>query len=252
MLRRAMTRWLVRTVASFVGFAALAVFFVVMKMYGLKDPKRERMREGIEASAAVRQDLGRECTLSVEPAPGYEDQVVVTVKYPDPPADQNARRELVRNTNMTVRRVVHHVRELNIVFDDAPEAIPSWDGGVAVAGAPQTAGYNAPVPIPGTSEPTKIAAVPLPSLKADAGTAVKAAPKGQKTGTVTLVTFPEADVFRGKDRLGHTPLFNAELPVGTHLLTLVGADGVKRKLSVPVKLGKNKPLKMNLDDLPVR
>ena len=71
-----------------------------------------------------------------------------------------------------------------------------------------------------------------------------------KTGTVTLVTFPDADVFRGKEELGRTPLFNAELPVGTHLLMLVGADGAHHRLSMPVKLGKNKPLKMNLADLP--
>jgi len=244
-------RWLVRTLATFAGFAALAIVFMVMKSFGLKDPKRERMREGIEASAAIRNDLGRECMLSVDPAPGYEDQVVVTVRYPDPPQDAPGRKELIRNTNMVVRRVVHHVRDLKVLFEDEPEVIPSWDGGVAVAGAPEPVRYDYPVPIPGTPDPPKIAAVPLPA-KPDAGTAVKAASSKAKTGTVTLVTFPEADVFRGKERIGHTPLFNAELPVGTHLLTVIGADGAKRKLSVPVKLGKNKPLKVNLDDLPVR
>lgn len=249
-----MTRWLVRTGATIAGFAALGGLLFVMKTFAMKDPKRERLRESVEASAAIRQELGRDCTLSVEAAAGYEDQVSVVVRYPDPPAEPALRKELVRNTNMVARRIVHHVRDLKVVFEDEPEAIPSWDGGVAVAGVPEPVRYDHPVPLPGTPEPAKIAAVPLPSLKPDGGAAAKApgSLRAQKLGTVTLVTFPEADVFRGKDRVGHTPLFNAELPVGTHLLTLVGADGARRKLSMPVKVGKNKPMKVNLEDLPVR
>jgi serine/threonine-protein kinase len=40
------------------------------------------------------------------------------------------------------------------------------------------------------------------------------------------------------------------LPVGTHLVTVVGPDGVKRKLSLPVQPGKNKPMKLRVDELP--
>ena len=35
-------------------------------------------------------------------------------------------------------------------------------------------------------------------------------------------------------------------------LTLVGADGVKHLLSVPVHDGKNNPMKVKLDELPSR
>jgi hypothetical protein len=72
-------------------------------------------------------------------------------------------------------------------------------------------------------------------------------------GSVTLVTFPEAEVFRGRQSLGRTPLFDLQLPLGTHMLTLVGMDGVKHVLSVPVAHeGKNAAIKVKLDELPAR
>ena len=69
---------------------------------------------------------------------------------------------------------------------------------------------------------------------------------------MTLVTFPDSTVFDGKNSLGTTPLFNVELSAGTHLLTLVGPDGLKHRLSLPVKQGKNAPLKLELADLPAK
>ena len=73
-------------------------------------------------------------------------------------------------------------------------------------------------------------------------------PRGQ--GEVTLVLLPEATVLKGKQELGRGMMMTFSLPVGTHLVTVVGPDGVKRKLSLPVQLGKNKPLKLRVDELP--
>ena len=87
---------------------------------------------------------------------------------------------------------------------------------------------------------------PAPTAKPE-GQAVKPA-KG--SGTVTLAILPEAVVLRGRTSLGKTPLFSIPLPAGTHLLTVVGEDKVKRGLSVQVQAGKNTIFKMKLDDIP--
>ncbi|MEW5740946.1 MAG: serine/threonine-protein kinase [Myxococcota bacterium] len=73
-------------------------------------------------------------------------------------------------------------------------------------------------------------------------------PKAQ--GEVTLVLLPEATVLKGKQELGRGMMMTFSLPVGTHLVTVVGPDGVKRKLSLPVLAGKNKPLKLQVAELP--
>jgi serine/threonine-protein kinase len=70
-------------------------------------------------------------------------------------------------------------------------------------------------------------------------------------GKLTLIINPEAEVMFGKKSLGKTPLFNAPLPVGTHLLRIVGQDGKRRKLSVPIKKGETTMLRLGLDDIPV-
>ncbi|MFL5321113.1 MAG: hypothetical protein ACJ790_15745 [Myxococcaceae bacterium] len=41
-------------------------------------------------------------------------------------------------------------------------------------------------------------------------------------GALTLVTMPEAEVFRNGTSLGKTPLFRLPMPVGVHLLKLKG------------------------------
>ncbi len=125
----------------------------------------------------------------------------------------------------------------------------------------ETPFYDTPVPIPhgpndlgGGSDPT-----PGPgTVTQNPGTKDPVPPKDDKkkpsvrTGQVTLVTFPEATVFRGNKEIGKTPLFNIDLPLGTHMLTLVGSDGVKHVLSVPIHDGKNSPIKVKLDELPAR
>ncbi len=99
---------------------------------------------------------------------------------------------------------------------------------------------------------------------AESGTAVAGEePKGEEKGPeekggkarvaqgkMTLIINPEAEVMFGKKSLGKTPLFNAPLPVGTHLLRIVGADGKKRMLSVPIKKGETTMLRLGLQDIP--
>ncbi|HJW74165.1 MAG TPA: serine/threonine protein kinase, partial [Thermoleophilia bacterium] len=64
---------------------------------------------------------------------------------------------------------------------------------------------------------------------------------------------PEATVYNArKQQLGKGSLLTLELPSGTHLLVIVGPDGEERSLSVPVRPGKNAPLKMRVADLPLR
>ncbi|MBI3182882.1 MAG: serine/threonine protein kinase [Myxococcales bacterium] len=77
-----------------------------------------------------------------------------------------------------------------------------------------------------------------------------AAKRARAAGTLTLLTSPEAEVREGRSRLGQTPLFNLALPAGTHRLTLVGPDGKRRFLSVPISAGKNTAFRIRLEDVP--
>ena len=65
-----------------------------------------------------------------------------------------------------------------------------------------------------------------------------------------LAVLPEAMVFRKGQMLGKTPMFNLSLPAGTHLLTLIGDDKVKRQISVQIFSGKTAIIKMPLADVP--
>jgi hypothetical protein len=109
-------------------------------------------------------------------------------------------------------------------------------------------GSDGPVETP-TPPATDVDPKPEPKVDfraADPKTPVK--PRGQ--GEVTLVLLPEATVFKGKQELGRGMMMSFTLPVGTHLVTVVGPDGVKRKLSLPVQPGKNRPMKLRVDELP--
>ena len=126
-------------------------------------------------------------------------------------------------------------------------------------GVPQETPPGLPGPIPEFGDRAAVVpkAVERP-VEAGNQTAVgdddKKKPKAPSVskGTFTLITFPSATVFRGKTQLGKTPLFNAELPIGTHVLTLVGPDGDRHMLSMPVTSGKPQPIKVKLDELPTR
>ncbi len=69
-------------------------------------------------------------------------------------------------------------------------------------------------------------------------------------GEVVLVLFPEAQVSLGPQVLGQGHVVSFSLPVGTHLVTVRGSDGRRRKLSLVVAAGRNTPLKLKLDELP--
>ncbi len=70
------------------------------------------------------------------------------------------------------------------------------------------------------------------------------------SGEVTLTLVPDAAVFRGGESLGGGHTVSFTLPTGHYELTAVGADGVQHRLPVFVAVGKNKPLRFSLSDLP--
>jgi serine/threonine protein kinase len=104
-----------------------------------------------------------------------------------------------------------------------------------------------------------VKAEPEPAATAKTEPAVKTPPgksggkkaSSGKSGTLTLVTNPECTVFQGSKLLGQTPLFNASLPEGTHLLRLRAADGKTRLLSVPIHADKPARFRLVLSELPL-
>ncbi len=123
---------------------------------------------------------------------------------------------------------------------------------------------NLPVYLgPGSGPPTDAgnAEVPAKALGAAVGgedaegsrskEAASARPvKGR--GKLTLLVLPEAEVFRGKKRVGRTPMFNVAMPAGEHDLTIVGPDGKKRMLSVPISAGETTQFRLKLAEIPER
>ncbi|TSC23078.1 serine/threonine-protein kinase [Corallococcus sp. Z5C101001] len=71
-------------------------------------------------------------------------------------------------------------------------------------------------------------------------------------GEVTLFLDERAEVFLNNKSLGHTPLVKRALPVGQAELVLVGEDGKRRLLAVPVETGKPVRLNLKLRELPGR
>jgi hypothetical protein len=239
------TRWLVRIVLVAAVFA-MGVGGLYLTLYVIgRNPAIRNTYDALSATNQLRAKLGRDAHVKVRQLEddGTDDDLELTVVYPaNTPLPE--RKDLYSGTNIIVRRHVSHVREVKVVFgEEAPAAVeaPLADGGVAAAApAPQPP----PAPGPGPAAPRPVAPAAPATKKASAPK-----PKGPG-GTFTLVTFPNATVLRGKQNLGTTPLFNVELPVGTHLLTLVGDDGSHHALSVQVKAGKNPPMKVNLADIP--
>ena len=91
--------------------------------------------------------------------------------------------------------------------------------------------------------------IPAPVLKIEKP--AESRPRSSQ-GDVTLAIFPEASVFRGREKLGSGNLISFALPAGTHQLTVVGADGVHHALPLVVAAGKNKPQRFRLEDLPAK
>ncbi|QSQ28463.1 serine/threonine protein kinase [Pyxidicoccus parkwayensis] len=111
---------------------------------------------------------------------------------------------------------------------------------------------------PGMPEPDAGSAVaqvkvePTPPVHEDKGPKTERpteAPVRGK-GKLTLVVTPDADVYRGKKKLGRTPMFNVTLPVGEHKLFIFGPDKKKRVLSVPIQPGKTEKLRLALKEIP--
>ena len=127
---------------------------------------------------------------------------------------------------------------LSVVPPAVPLQLPDLPTGPAPAATPTV--ELAPPP---SAPPT-----PAP-VKEDVARPVVPRPPAA-TGSVTLALFPEGLVFLGPKELGHGTLVTLTLPVGTHLLRVVGADGSKRKLWLPVVAGKNPPMRLRVDELP--
>jgi serine/threonine-protein kinase len=76
-------------------------------------------------------------------------------------------------------------------------------------------------------------------------------PKGG-TGEVTLVLLPHATVVSDGRAVGSGSVVTFSLPAGEHEVLIVGDDGLKRHLTLPVVAGKNKPLKLQVTDIPAQ
>jgi hypothetical protein len=267
-------RWWSRILGAALGTAVIIAVILGAKMMMSRDPGRKRMADALEATAQLRYQLGRDAHIRMRALPddGTDDDLEITVVYPAATPDPE-RRDLLASSNIIVRRHMPHVREVRIVFGETPQAeLPPGleDGGTAItqnphmpppvdpspprqapAAGPSAASVVAP-PSP-TGPPAQSAAPAAPPGKKAAPAPAAPKPKGPVAmGSITLVTFPDSNVKRGGQSLGKTPLFNCELPVGTHLLTLYGEDGSRHSLSVQVKAGKNAPIKVNLADIPAR
>jgi serine/threonine-protein kinase len=73
------------------------------------------------------------------------------------------------------------------------------------------------------------------------------------SGDVFLALLPDgATVFKGKDQLGTGAVVSFSLPSGTHMLTIVGPDGIKRRLSVQASSAKKVSLKLQVPELPTQ
>jgi hypothetical protein len=254
-------RSLGRLAGTLFALAAIIGGIIATKVWMQKDPKRMIMAQSLEATGQLRHELGRDSHVTVTEVLGEVDDDAVDVKVAFPLSTPQAeRRELENSATIIIRRSVHHVRDVKIIFgddhSDAPAPLPPGpDGGTSVPIAAWALPSTEPIvanPTPAPLTPTTAAASSAAAASPTVAAPKKAAAKKTSTGTITLVTFPESDVFKGKEHLGKTPLFNIELPVGTHMLNLVGSDGSRHSLSLPVRSGKNAPVKVNLDDVPSR
>ncbi|WP_237080873.1 serine/threonine protein kinase [Myxococcus xanthus] len=145
----------------------------------------------------------------------------------------------------------HLSKVLNETVDEedanALRALPLHDPNLPVYPVP---GYDAPTP----EAPAKALGAAVGGEDAEENRPKEAASarpaKGR--GKLTLLVLPEAEVFRGKKRVGRTPMFNVAMPAGEHDLTIVGPDGKKRMLSVPISAGETTQFRLKLAEIPER
>ena len=73
------------------------------------------------------------------------------------------------------------------------------------------------------------------------------------TGDFVLALLPDgAAVMKGKQELARGSLVSFSLPAGQHMLTVVGPDGVRRKLSVRSDPSKKTSLRLVVGEIPVQ
>jgi len=137
--------------------------------------------------------------------------------------------------------------------DTEDPAVKSPGGGPprAIGAIPGRDLPDARPPPSGRGDPVTVSTPPI--ALPDEPDKPKTAPLRRGKGEITLALLPEATVYNArKQQLAKGSLLTLELSAGTHLLVIVGPDGQERALSVPVKPGKNPPLKMRVADLPLR
>lgn len=128
-----------------------------------------------------------------------------------------------------------------------PGAIPGADSRPPTEDEPSGGAGSEPIALP---PPTKTTPEPKSGEPR-----VRPKPPVAATGTgdVFLVLLPDgATVFKGKEQLGSGSVMNFSLPSGTHMLTIVGPDGIKRRLSVQASSAKKLSLKFNVAELPTQ
>ena len=152
----------------------------------------------------------------------------------------------------------HLSQVLNATVEPVPEPQPLR---TYQASGPQLPIYREPG-TPGPDGGTAVAQVkvePPPPTREDKGgdeTKVERSsePVARGKGKLTLVVTPDADVYLAgknkKKKLGRTPMFNVALPVGENKLVIVGPDGKRRRLSVPIESGKTEKLRLALTAIP--
>ncbi|MDP3506085.1 MAG: protein kinase [Myxococcales bacterium] len=127
-----------------------------------------------------------------------------------------------------------------------PGAIPGADSRPSPDEEPPGGAGSEPIALP----PTKTTPDPK---SVEPRVRPKTPPAATGSGEVFLVLLPDgATVFKGKEKLGEGPVVPFSLPSGTHMLTIVGPDGIKRRLSVQASSAKKLSLKLNVPELPTQ
>ncbi|MDP1915319.1 MAG: hypothetical protein Q8L14_03670, partial [Myxococcales bacterium] len=127
-----------------------------------------------------------------------------------------------------------------------PGAIPGADSRPPFDEEPSGGADSEPIALP----PTKTTPDPK---SGEPRVRPKNPPAATGSGDIFLVLLPDgATVFKGKEKLGEGPVVPFSLPSGTHMLTIVGPDGIKRRLSVQASSAKKLSLKLNVPELPTQ
>ena len=128
-----------------------------------------------------------------------------------------------------------------------PGAIPGADSRPPSDEEPSGGAGSEPIALP---PPTKTTPEPK---SGEPRVRPKTPPPATGSGDVFLALLPDgATVFKGKEQLGAGPVVSFSLPSGTHMLTIVGPDGIKRRLSVQASSAKKVTLKLNVPELPTQ